>query len=667
MELIYIHIDKYRNFRNIDLPISGKFNVIYDEDNENILIEKNANYHNIYPNYILNVNAFVGKNSVGKTNLIDLIGMRIDDRKSNRREYEVRYKTTSSIGHLYPDDVEQEIRHASYFFVYYIGKNENSEDLFCFEGNNLSKFEYLVGNSIEDKDYFVGKDWFSFLCTHDEIKKKFHFESNVSIRNGEYEFINASTVRGDYRSEQDKWSILSIRDNYNNDIYGYNSFVPQDDYKITIPRRVTSLNSRLWVERIRTLMFFLKNNDEFSMYKDDKYFLNIDYKDSTYVSENIKALFDSAVTRVEKDFKYSCNILESFVKHLCGQFLSNDEVKVKRAKGMIDELFIIVNSFDEAYQYYKKIIEIVVGEEYKNEIFNYFESLYKLLKDKNSFVTKDGIKIVITSKINFEDIKPIIELTMDFDYKNITFYEKFPIVSDFFECELSNLSDGEMFYLGLFSSIYEQISNENFCGRKENIILLFDEPESRMHPELSRNFINNLIGFLGLFSKNIKFQIIVSTHSPFILSDILQSNITYLEKDNVGPFISEQKDLSTFGANIHDILKNGFFMNCTIGEFSKQKINAVIKSLNTENNCSISLSKEEIKFIIANVGEPILQTKLQSKFVEMYPEDNKESLLEHIRFIENMLHSSNDEDHMKTISELYKIAETLRDKGEENE
>ena len=48
MELIYIHIDKYRNFRNIDLPISGKFNVIYDEDNENILIEKNANYMTFY-------------------------------------------------------------------------------------------------------------------------------------------------------------------------------------------------------------------------------------------------------------------------------------------------------------------------------------------------------------------------------------------------------------------------------------------------------------------------------------------------------------------------------------------------------------------------------------------------------------------------------------------
>ena len=89
MELIYIHIDKYRNFRNIDLPINGNFNVIYDAENHNITIEKNTKYCNIYPSYISNVNAIVGKNSVGKTNLIDLIGMKINDRKNNNREYEI--------------------------------------------------------------------------------------------------------------------------------------------------------------------------------------------------------------------------------------------------------------------------------------------------------------------------------------------------------------------------------------------------------------------------------------------------------------------------------------------------------------------------------------------------------------------------------------------------
>ncbi len=117
MELIYIHIDQYRNFKNIDLPISGKFNIVYDDKNQNVTIEKNTKYHNIYPSYISNVNAIVGKNSVGKTNLIDLIGMKINDRKSNMREYEITYKKTDGFGHRYPQDVENEIRHASYFFI----------------------------------------------------------------------------------------------------------------------------------------------------------------------------------------------------------------------------------------------------------------------------------------------------------------------------------------------------------------------------------------------------------------------------------------------------------------------------------------------------------------------------------------------------------------------
>lgn len=664
MELIYIHIDKYRNFRNIDLPINGKFNVIYDAENHNITIEKNTKYCNIYPSYISNVNAIVGKNSVGKTNLIDLIGMKINDRKNNNREYEIVYKKTDSLGYMYPRDVEKEIRHASYFFIYYMGQDENNRDIYCFEGNNLEKYKNIVENQIHQEDYYESKDWFSLLCFLNMRQKKFHCKSDVSVRKGDFEFIDATTVRGDYRCEQDKWSILSLRDNYNKEIYNWNSFSAEDDQKITVPRRIAQTNSRLWTEKIKTLLYFLKNNNGFSMYTDEQYFLHINFRDEYYLPDSIRDIFKPIHTKVEGKFKYSCLILETYVKHLCDQFLNNNIEKTEKVKQKIDRVIAYGDTYAHAYSYYKNVLNIVVEDDYKEIILNYFEALYKELRDKFFYIDKNGIDIVLDSKTSIDDIFKIIELSLDVDYRSTHFDDAFPIVSNFFEGHIYNLSDGEFFYLGLFSSIYEQICNKNFCARKEDIILLFDEPETKMHPELSRNFINNLIEFLGLFSKNIQFQIIVSTHSPFILSDVLQNNITYLEKDNVGPFVSEQKNLSTFGANIHDILKNGFFMNCTIGEFSKQKINAVIESLTTKNNCLIPLSKEEIKFIIANVGEPVLQAKLQSKFVEMYPKDNKESLLEHIRLIEKMLHSSSDEEHTNTISKLYEIAETFHDKGE---
>lgn len=664
MELIYIHIDKYRNFNDIDLPISGKFSVVYNEKDQKIMIEKNTNYHNIYPSYISNVNAIVGKNSVGKTNLIDLIGMKITDRKNNNREREFVYKEKHGIGHMIPFDLEKEIRHASYFFIYYMGQDENNRDIYCFEGNNLEKYKNIVKNGIEQEDYYIGKDWFSLLCFLDSEKKKLYYKSDVSIRKGEFEFINATTVRGDYRSEQDKWSILSLRDNYNKDIYNWNSFSPEDDQKITIPRRIAKTHSILWAEKTKTLLHFMNNKNGFSMYTDEQYLLHINFRDEYYLSDNVRNVFKPIHTKVEKKFKNSCLILETYVKYLCDQFLNKNLEKFEETKQLIDSTIECVNTYTQAYSYLKKIIKIIVEDEYKKIILDYFEELYKELKDKYSCIDKNGINITLNQKTNINDIYKIIDLTLDIDYRRTNFDDAFPVVSNFFDGHICNLSDGENFYLGLFSSIYEQVFNKNFCGRKEDIILLFDEPESKMHPELSRNFINNLIDFLGLFSDNIRFQIIVSTHSPFILSDILQNNIIFLEKDYAGPFISEQKIPSTFGANIHDILKNGFFMNCTIGEFSKRKINAVIKSLTTKNNYPTPLSKEEIQFIISNIGEPILQTKLQSKFIEKYPDDNKESILEHIQFIEKALQLSSDDKHIKAISELYKIAETLQNKGE---
>ena len=80
MELIYIYIESFRNIKNLDLTLSDKFKVTYDNTSKNISIIRNESYiNNIYPSYIQNINAIVGKNGVGKTNIIDLIGI---DRKS---------------------------------------------------------------------------------------------------------------------------------------------------------------------------------------------------------------------------------------------------------------------------------------------------------------------------------------------------------------------------------------------------------------------------------------------------------------------------------------------------------------------------------------------------------------------------------------------------------
>ena len=76
------------------------------------------------------------------------------------------------------------------------------------------------------------------------------------------------------------------------------------------------------------------------------------------------------------------------------------------------------------------------------------------------------------------------------------------------------------------------------------------------------------------FSKQI--HLIISSHSPFILSDLPKENIIFLEKGKqVYPFDDRKQ---TFGANIHTLLSHGFFMkDGLMGEFAKDKIQSIIK------------------------------------------------------------------------------------------
>jgi hypothetical protein len=59
-------------------------------------------------------------------------------------------------------------------------------------------------------------------------------------------------------------------------------------------------------------------------------------------------------------------------------------------------------------------------------------------------------------------------------------------------------------------------------------------------------------------------------------------------------------------------------MNATIGEFSKHKINQVINYFNKNDD---RISKEEVKYIISIVGEPIVRNKLEKMYYNKFPED----------------------------------------------
>lgn len=95
---------------------------------------------------------------------------------------------------------------------------------------------------------------------------------------------------------------------------------------------------------------------------------------------------------------------------------------------------------------------------------------------------------------------------------------------------------------------------------------IFDEIELYYHPELQRRFLALLLNMLrDIELEHIEgVNIMLVTHSPFVLSDIPRSNVLALGGN---PSIDE-----TFCANIHEMLNQSFFMRYTMGEVSQTAI-----------------------------------------------------------------------------------------------
>ncbi len=190
-------------------------------------------------------------------------------------------------------------------------------------------------------------------------------------------------------------------------------------------------------------------------------------------------------------------------------------------------------------------------------------------------------------------------------------------------CEKGQFSSGEESKVRLFVSLYDAYvriteSKENTWNR--SLILLLDEVDAYYHPEYQIRLMNGLLEVISEIFKEYYVQVILTCNTPLELSDIPNTNIVYLEKAEV----SEQTALTkTFGGNVCTLLKNNFFINSSMGDFAKKKINQAISFLN--GSCDSQIQKEEVKYIISIIGEPIIQEKLEKMYYQRFPEELPDS------------------------------------------
>ena len=180
---------------------------------------------------------------------------------------------------------------------------------------------------------------------------------------------------------------------------------------------------------------------------------------------------------------------------------------------------------------------------------------------------------------------------------------------------LSRMSSGERQFLYTCSTFIYHILNllsvqDSRRVRYRNMNLVLDEVEICFHPEYQRQFVFKLIDLLTKLrlTRWCSINILIATHSPFILSDIPQQNILYLEN---GACANSQVNVNPYAANVNDILHQSFFLkDAFMGEFSLRRIGKLVSEIDAFNSKKKARSVEELKEEIELVGDKFLSQQL---------------------------------------------------------
>lgn len=213
----------------------------------------------------------------------------------------------------------------------------------------------------------------------------------------------------------------------------------------------------------------------------------------------------------------------------------------------------------------------------------------------------------------------------------------------------SHMSSGEKQRINVLGSIAYQLRNINglieLDGYKyyPHVNIVLDEIELYFHPEMQRTFIKALLDYINKLGLDnlISLNICFVTHSPFILSDIPTDNILSL------PFQENFSEVNTFGANIHTLLADQFFLkNGFMGDMANKIIaNFSDRLTDEEHNMTPEDFKGALEFI-SKIGEPLIQDSLilllQQKKIKQSVDDKSRSDM--VNFLKQQIKKYEDEE-----------------------
>lgn len=621
MELLYIWIENYKNIENQGFNFSPlhnfEFTPTVDENGKVVsgtLIDRKTEeqrkeleqvYKGFFGKNITNVTAIIGENGSGKTSIQEIL---IHTLMKDIIENYTAISTEVS-----------PVANQSYFFVY---SDENK--MIKIWGNKIEvKYDETIQEEKPKLNYSL--IYFSPFFTYNDFPDAYYQKPFNPI-------INMI----------DNWGI------YVNTSHGaYVLWEKKHELVIMGSRLRTDLTSYFYYDDLLQIIFlgknFLLENTE------ERKYISIPFADQVYfdcsvnwvtVDDKVVKVYDEILDKLYEKLHPDTDIdfirlewIASIMVTYCTTSPKGVSLKFNQAPpdqipphNIIDEFLKIVEGKDMA-TIFDGAIDFISDQ----KLFPHYED--KKIAQFEKFKVKETINLlnyvkenIISQNIkfyqdrpsplsNYQDKKKIGRYFSPNKYELLVSVGKDLVIRFLEHCQAETypflgidfprFSSGEKLFLSQFARYY-QVSQKPIY---DNLIFLIDEGEIGMHPQWQKEYLNRLLTTLPKIFKDKNIQIILTSHSPFLVSDLPKENIIFLEKGENGKCkVSKLQDRKeTFGANIHTLFTDSFFMSGgLIGEFAKGKIQKTLQWLNEDGKEDADHHKK----IIEMLGEPIIKQKL---------------------------------------------------------
>lgn len=593
MKLLYILSDKYGNKSNVGYLLSSKFNISYDAVENELKIERNEEFvENFWGANIQDIIAVVGQNGSGKTQLayliMDILGL-LQEGDINRLDFLAVFENEKEEIEIWVsnkfDDFKLDYKYKKYNICEREMHKRTRDRLKIFEQFKVVYFT----NALSRSDYLLPKRGY----VYDEsigarIRKEYK-------KNCEMQYISKgkSAVSNYFDVEIEKM----IR-------FLYNADIDKMDIPFKVPQFLTiELNNHRVNEQYIEKRLKQTSNQ-----------LTIGEKLNLPFPKKFSEIFDEFIEMYENTWidELLINLILNLFKDICVPNTSADNrdeeiINFYHAIIIFQQKSVLSSKMNtiRKTKYFMNILFKEMGGKYIQSIKRYVDFV-NWIKKNSDFIKRASYWETRTCSIRLKDNEKFVTDLL-FYYKQTKF--SYPFFSFGFD-----MSTGEFNFLNLFTHLHVAVSKGNETTRGEekctNVLAILDEADLSLHPRWQQKYVDWVTRFISSCANGKSIQILITTHSPIMLSDFPKSNVLYLQDHTVISHMDEGKIVSTFGNNIHSLFLNSFFLEDEgiMGAFAEKKINGILKQLKSREK--IVDKNQKILKIISNIGDELIQNQL---------------------------------------------------------